>query len=344
MTDPEAPISTSELVDWLGGRPTDRLAAIDIEDWDLASISRSAVDLLRGDDPVYVLAPMVRYSRLPFRELVREYGVHIAYTPMIISDAFAQSQVARDIQLSISKNDTPLVVQFAASNAADFANAVAHVAPYVAGVDLNCGCPQSWVMQCGYGARLLRTPELICDMVRAARALPGRASTVPVSVKIRIDEDLAQTVELARRAEAAGAAWIAVHGRLTPQRSSTPPNLDAIRLVKESVSIPVIANGDVDSLAAVDTIRQQTGVNAFMSARPLLTNPALFRGYDSTPVECVRRYLELAVAYGASFDTMQHHVSKMSEHLFSASERRYMHSLTTTAGVVDFFEDYVSNF
>ena len=79
-----------------------------------------------------------------------------------------------------------MVVQFAATNSADFARAAELVAPFADGVDLNCGCPQRWALAAGYGAALIKQPELVADMVHQARA----ASNLPVSVKIRIHDDL----------------------------------------------------------------------------------------------------------------------------------------------------------
>ena len=86
----------------------------------------------------------------------------------------------------VHKGDRPLVVQFAATNAHDFASAAELVAPFTDGVDLNCGCPQRWALAEGYGAALLHNPELIADMVAQARA----CSSLPVSIKIRIHTDL----------------------------------------------------------------------------------------------------------------------------------------------------------
>ncbi|PFX29942.1 tRNA-dihydrouridine(20a/20b) synthase [NAD(P)+]-like [Stylophora pistillata] len=130
---------------------------------------------------------MVRYSKLSFRTLVRRYGCDLAYTPMIVSDSFVKSVKARDMEFTTNPADRPLIVQFAASNPKDFADAAEIIAPFSDGVDLNCGCPQRWAMQEGYGAKLIRTPGLIKDIVRQTVArVPG----FPVSIKIRIHDDL----------------------------------------------------------------------------------------------------------------------------------------------------------
>ena len=82
--------------------------------------------------------------------------------------------------------DRPLVVQFAATNAIDFAGAAELVAPFADGIDLNCGCPQRWALSDGYGAALIKEPELVADMVQQARS----RSNLPISIKIRIQNDL----------------------------------------------------------------------------------------------------------------------------------------------------------
>ena len=118
------------------------------------------------------------------------------------------------------------MVQFAATNSADFARATELVAPFADGIDLNCGCPQRWALAEGYGAALIRQPELVADMIGQARA----RTSLPVSVKIRLSSDLRETVELCRRAESSGCGWITVHGRTTQQRAE-PCNFDAIKIV-----------------------------------------------------------------------------------------------------------------
>jgi tRNA-dihydrouridine synthase 4 len=144
------------------------------------------VGMLESGNLIKVCAPMVRFSKLPFRQLVLKYGTDIAVTPMIMSDSFVKSKRARDLAFTTSDLDTPVVAQFAATNAKDFADAAELVFPYVDGVDLNCGCPQSWAMADGYGAKLLTNPELIRDIVHQAK----ERTNLPISIKIRIDSDI----------------------------------------------------------------------------------------------------------------------------------------------------------
>lgn len=189
-------------------------------------------DIRRRKEYVKILAPMVRYSKLPFRALVREYGVDIGYTPMILAHEFKNAQIVRDSDYSTNESDLPVI--FGAKNALELGDATEIAAPWIDGVDLNCGCPQRWAIQDGIGAHLMTKPELVVEMVREAKARSSKrpnGGAVRVSVKIRIHDDLKKTVEFVRRAEAAGADWITVHGRTRRQKSTEAVNVEAVALV-----------------------------------------------------------------------------------------------------------------
>ncbi|XP_046578362.1 tRNA-dihydrouridine(20a/20b) synthase [NAD(P)+]-like [Haliotis rubra] len=227
---------------------------------------KKPLELFSEKKVIKMCAPMVRYSKLPFRLLVRKYDCDIAFTPMIISDSFIQSQKARDSDFTTCKHDRPLIVQFAASKPKDFADAAEIVSPYADGVDLNCGCPQRWAMADGYGACLIKKPELMCDIVKEARArVPQEEFTV--SVKIRIHKDIRDTVDLCQKVEKAGASFISVHGRTKHERCQ-PVHYDAIKVIKDSVSVPVVANGDIKSMDDVSDVCDKTGVDGELMSVP----------------------------------------------------------------------------
>lgn len=193
------------------------------------------MDLFSSDKPVKICAPMVRYSKLAFRNLVRLYDCDIAFSPMIMADSFFMSQKARDNEFTTNKDDHPLIVQFAANNAHYFASSAELISPYCNGVDLNCGCPQRWALKEGIGACLINNAEFVCDVVKQTRAKVNNPN-FSTSVKIRIHNDLTRTVDLCRQMEKAGASFITVHGRTREQRGE-PVNLNAIR----KVDIPIKA-------------------------------------------------------------------------------------------------------
>lgn len=249
---------------------------------------------------------------------------------MMMADSFGRSAVARQHEFQTAAGDSPLVAQFAARNAAEFAASAELVAPHVDGIDLNCGCPQRWAVQEGIGAVLLDDAaaqwETVVDMISQARS---RTNGVPISIKMRVLADEQLTVEMARCFERAGVAWIAVHGRTRAQRPSDPVNADLIRLVKESVGVPVIANGNVFSLADAEDLQRRTGVDGVMAARGLLENPALFAGHDRTPRAAIDEFVRLSVAYGTASPIFHHHLSTMSKGVLSPPEHRTLNSLST---------------
>lgn len=138
------------------------------------------------------------YSKLPFRLLARQLSVDVTYTPMMLAHEFTRSSIARDSDFTthpLERSPTShgglghaLIAQFASSDPEEFARAADMVSPWVDGVDLNCGCPQSWAMKEGIGCSLMGDPELVARIVRAAKERVG--SRISVSVKIRIHRDL----------------------------------------------------------------------------------------------------------------------------------------------------------
>ncbi|KAJ2375376.1 tRNA dihydrouridine synthase [Coemansia sp. RSA 2607] len=297
---------------------------------------QSLLQLFEDKPRVNVCAPMVRYSKGAFREVLRDYNVDIAYTPMILADVFKSSEFARQ-DYTTNDKDCPVVVQFAAHDPVDLAHAAQIVAPFADGIDLNCGCPQKWAYKEKIGAYLSDRPEIVHEMVRAVKA----AVNTPCSVKIRKHPtDPHQTIELVRRAQMMGVDWITVHGRTRHQKSTEPVDYEIIRLVKETVDVPVLANGGIFDVADAEIMYEKTGVDGVMSARGLLQNPALFAGYKHTPLDCVEKYVNRALAYGTPTSILHHHLMYMMESQMSSVERRSFNCLSSVPAIVDHLEQY----
>ncbi|KAJ8006762.1 hypothetical protein DPEC_G00110580 [Dallia pectoralis] len=296
--------------------------------------NNTVMDMFEKGNVLKISAPMVRYSKLAFRSLVRKYDCDICFTPMIVAPDFLRSVKARDSEFTTNTADRPLIVQFAASDAQTLADAACVVAPFSDGVDLNCGCPQRWAMSEGYGACLINKPELVKDMVRHVRNQVVNPNYT-ISIKIRIHKQLRQTVDMCQKAEAAGVSWITVHGRTAEERHQ-PVHFDAIKTIKDSLSIPVIANGDIRSLQDLETTHQLTGVHGVMAARGLLANPAMFAGYNETPLECVWDWVDLSTDQGTPFTSFHQHLIYMLERVSSQPERKVFNSLHSTAAVIDY--------
>ena len=305
---------------------------------DLQCNNANILDILNRPEPAKICAPMVRYSKLGFRTLVRKYGCDIAYTPMIVADSFLQSESCRNIEFQTNTLDKPLIVQFGAKDAKEFADATLLVSPYVSGVGLNCGCPQRWAVSAGYGAKLLKDPVTLKDYIKFARAqVPSKDFTI--SAKIRIDSDYKKSVDLCRQLEQTGVSFISVHGR-TPSERGEPVHYDAIKLIKDSLSVPVVANGDVTSLQSLKKVHDLTGADGIMVARGLLNNPAMFQGYANTPIKCVKDWVEISMAMGTHFTCFHNHLIYMLEKLSTKADKRLFNTLQSTPAVLEYLDKF----
>ncbi|KAH9504822.1 tRNA-dihydrouridine(20a/20b) synthase [NAD(P)+]-like protein [Bulinus truncatus] len=295
------------------------------------------IELFKEKEITKVCAPMVRYSKLAFRKLVRKYDCDLAFTPMIVANSFIKSAKARDNDLTTSFDDKPLIVQFAANNTQDFADAAEIIAPFADGVDLNCGCPQRWAMAEGYGACLLKKTDLLCDMIKQVTSRVNRTDFT-VSLKIRLHKNIRETVDMCQKVDKMGLSFLTVHGRTKDQRCE-PVDLEAVRIVKDSVNIPVIANGDIRNMDDVHRVVQFTGVDGVMSARGILANPAMYSGFYETPLHCIKEWINIALSLGVSFSIFHHHLILMVEHLLPKAERNVFNSLASISAVLDFLRD-----
>mmetsp|Transcript_45239 Transcript_45239/g.117094 ORF Transcript_45239/g.117094 Transcript_45239/m.117094 type:complete len:288 (-) Transcript_45239:207-1070(-) len=257
----------------------------------------SILSRMESGEKLSFVAPMVRYSKLPFRLLCLEWGADACYSPMIIAESFVQSTKARDNEFTTSSCDMPLVAQFAARDTEWFGEAARICSDWCGGIDLNCGCPQKWAINDGIGSALLSQPELIAEMVKTAK----RRSSCPISIKIRVEDDIRETVELCRRAEMSGVSWIAVHGRTMRMKSSEPPLLDHLTQVKQSCRVPVIVNGTISSPSDIGKTYEKTGCDGIMSARAVLGNPAIFKGYEQVPQECLEDFVNISLLVGTCY-------------------------------------------
>eukprot|EP00746_Dinoflagellata_sp_MGD_P000191 gnl/MRDRNA2_/MRDRNA2_100343_c0_seq1.p1 gnl/MRDRNA2_/MRDRNA2_100343_c0~~gnl/MRDRNA2_/MRDRNA2_100343_c0_seq1.p1 ORF type:complete len:440 (-),score=80.16 gnl/MRDRNA2_/MRDRNA2_100343_c0_seq1:154-1473(-) len=229
-------------------------------------------------NPRFVAAPMVGKSDLPFRLLLKGYGFDLCWTPMFHSEDFAcASETDRFRQgFDTCREDEPLIVQFAANNAADFLEAALAVQDSCVAVDLNLGCPQSKAMKGGWGGALMDEENwhVVRDIVKQAVTSP--LLRVPVTCKIRIFQDEHKTVRFAKMLEEAGCSVLTVHGRQRCRElHHAPANWSAIRAVKEALRIPVIANGGVSSRFRAEECLAKTGCAAVMIATAALSNPEM---------------------------------------------------------------------
>lgn len=192
-------------------------------------------------------------------------------------------------------------------------------------------------MQEGYGADLLRKPELVKDLVYQVRNRIPRPFCV--SAKIRLLKDIRQTVALCQTLEKAGASFLTIHAR-TPEMRNEPIDLDSFKLLRDHVQLPLVANGDVKSLGGAEFLFQESRCEGVMSARGILTNPALFSGHSTTPLTCVQDWLDITSAIPTEFQCFHHHLVFMLEKILSKKDRVLFNSLQNKASVLEFLESY----
>lgn len=224
----------------------------------------------------FVLAPMAGVTDLPFRRLCKEQGAGLICMEMVSAKAISFHNKNTEALMEIDPCEHPVSMQLFGSEPELMAGAAAQIEEKPFDIlDINMGCPVPKVVNNGEGSALLKDPHLIGRIISSV----SRAVKKPVTAKIRIGFEgyPVDVVEIAKIIEASGAAAIAVHGRTRQQYYSGCADWDAIRRVKEAVSIPVIGNGDVDSPLKAEALLRETGCDAVMIGRAVRGNPWIFR-------------------------------------------------------------------
>lgn len=250
------------------------------------------------------LAPMAGVSDSSFRRICRRYGAGMVYSEMISAKGLYYNDKKTAELMHITDEERPCAIQIFGSDADIMAEVIPKVMeakPDI--IDINMGCPMPKIVNNGDGSALLCAPEKIGEIVRKV----SNVSPVPVTVKIRKgwDKNSVNAVETAKIIEANGAAAVTVHGRTRDEFYGGVADWDIIKAVKDTVSIPVIGNGDIKTAQDAKRIFDYTNCDAIMIGRGSEGNPFIFRQ--------INEYLETGEV---TFNPTPHdRLLQMTEHL-----------------------------
>lgn len=247
-----------------------------------------------------LLAPMAGVTDQAMRLICSQMGCSFAYTEMVSAKGYLMSEKSREL-LALHAEEPPLAVQIFGSDPETMAEAARKIEqredPRIVMIDINMGCPAVKIVRNGDGSALIRNLPLAGRIIETV----VRAVRMPVTVKTRIGFDKGENIskDFATMAASSGASALTVHGRTREQGYAGKADWDAVAQAKQAVSIPVIGNGDVASLAQAKQRIKETGCDAIMIGRAAMGNPWVFSDREPTQQErlsIVNTHIDLEVA------------------------------------------------
>ena len=300
-----------------------------------------------------IMAPMAGVTDIFFRSIVWDHGAGLTVSEMVSAKSIVYGNKGTIRLMENHSHIRPWSIQFFGNEPHTLADAIKRLDQDFPGigydiVDINMGCPMPKIVKNGEGAALMTNPILAGQMIEHA----VKASHRPVTVKIRkgFTNATANAVEMAKIAQESGAAAIAVHGRTRDQYYTGLADWDAIKAVKQAVSIPVIGNGDIFTAQGAIECLQHSGCDGLMIARGAMGNPWLFSqiiGYIKTGVlpppptkeEIIKtaiKHLHAVAAHPtARIEEMRKHISWYTKGMYGSSEVRHRVNKATTVAQME---------
>lgn len=271
------------------------------------------------------LAPMAGVTDLPFRLICKQFEASLLYTEMINAKAVCYEDKNTFDMLLVEDEEKPVAVQIFGSEPGFMAEAARTLTELnrFEIIDINMGCPAPKVVKAGDGSALMKDPKLAYEIVNKVKA----ATKLPVTVKFRKgwDEQSINALEFGKLMQEAGADAVTLHGRTREQYYSGTADWEIIKELKEKLSIPVIANGDITSFEAAERILDITKADALMIGRGAQGNPFIFKEINDymesaiLPKKiCPKLKIDTAISHyklALKYKTQHKAVTEMRKHL-----------------------------
>lgn len=287
--------------------------------------------------PIYVLAPLAGFTDLPFRSVVKKFGVDLTVSEMLSSNALAYQSKKTLKMLERSPLEDPYSVQIAGSDEDVIQRAVEviNTQENITAIDLNCGCPVPKIVNNLSGSALLSD---LTKMGKAIETIKKYSNKEYTTAKIRLGFESKNHLEIAKICQESGADFIAVHGRTRAGKFKAAVDYDAIAEIKGTLSIPVIANGDIDSPQKAQWVLNHTQADGIMLGRAAIGKPWIFHQIREGSEQVSSDLIETIVL--EHYDQMIAHYGEYGAILF----RKHLHTYSK-AGYqgASAFRDQVNN-
>ena len=287
---------------------------------------------------------MADVTDVSFRLLCKKYGAGLTFTEMISSTALARKNNNSLKLFDVQESERPVGIQLMGQNLEDIKKAIKFVEGKVDIIDFNMGCPVEKIVKQGNGAALMKRPNKIREIIRTAKSVTDK----PISIKIRSgwDKKSINAVEIAKIAEEEGCAFITVHGKTKTQDRSSKADWNIIKQVKDSVKIPVVGNGGINSPEDAKRIFEETGCDYVMIGRAASKNPFIFKQINDylekgdykeisfkDKLKFFREYLELSDKYKPALKYIKDHAIYLTKGFKDSRELRV--NLSKTKSISD---------